>query len=122
MRIIPIILFLAVLGCKSSEKNGNENPNTIPVWVQERIINIEQSELQNPPAEIHEYLYNGGRVFYFNAPCCDQFTQLFDLEGKLLCAPDGGITGKGDYKCPDFKEKAEYIKEVWTDPRANKEE
>jgi len=31
----------------------------------------------------------------------------------LLCAPSGGITGKGDGKCPDFNEKAGEGKLIW---------
>src|SRR5688500_15649158 len=41
------------------------------------------------------------RVYYYAVSgCCDQLNPLFDAEGKYVCAPDGGFTGRGDGQCP----------------------
>ncbi len=59
------------------------------------------------------YLYKGDTVYLFVPPCCDRFSELYDRDGKLICHPDGGITGKGDGKCTDFVKKAEKIKALY---------
>ncbi len=59
------------------------------------------------------YLYEGDTVYLFEPPCCDRFSELYDRNGKLICHPAGGITGKGDGKCPDFVKKAEKIKSLY---------
>lgn len=44
-------------------------------------------------------------------------SRLFDENCNRICAPDGGKTGKGDGKCPDFFEKRTDEKLVWKDER-----
>jgi len=47
--------------------------------------------------------YKGKEVNYKPAErCCDQMGEVRDTSGNIICHPDGGITGKGDGKCPDF--------------------
>ena len=89
----------------------------VPVCIQQRIEEIKQQAKWNPPAEVHEYLYAGKRVFYFSSNCCDRYNELYDEKCNLLCAPSGGMTGKGDGKCPDFSTKAQYVGLVWKDDR-----
>ena len=96
---------------------GKSAAPVIPSCIQARIDSIKQQPVWNPPAEITEYRYNGKRVFLFSSDCCDQFSQVVDERCNYLCAPSGGITGKGDGKCPDFDEKAELVKVVWKDER-----
>jgi hypothetical protein len=45
------------------------------------------------------------------------FGELFDESGILLCAPDGGITGRGDGRCPDFFDERREELRVWADNR-----
>jgi hypothetical protein len=90
---------------------------TIPSCIQARIDTIKQQPRWNPPAEVAEYRYNGKRVFLFSSDCCDQFNQVVDEQCNYICAPSGGITGKGDRKCTDFADKAELVKVVWKDER-----
>jgi len=55
--------------------------------------------------EIWRYEYQGQQVYYLpfaRTHCCDAMSMLYDSDGKLLCMPDGGITGDGDGRCPDF--------------------
>ena len=55
---------------------------------------------QRPPQTLKRYAVDG-KVFYdVAAPCCDQFNALYEARGQRVCAPDGGITGHGDGRCP----------------------
>ena len=89
----------------------------VPSCIQARIETIKEQPRWNPPAEVKEYRYNGKRVFLFSSNCCDQFNEVVDEACNAICAPSGGITGKGDEKCTDFDEKAELVRVVWKDER-----
>ena len=89
----------------------------IPSCIQQKIDQIKAVPKWNPPAEVNEYVYQGKQVYLFSADCCDQFNELFDSNCKYICAPSGGITGKGDMKCTDFSATARFVKLVWKDPR-----
>ena len=68
----------------------------------------------NPqPIEITRYLYNGKTVYLVIPDCCDQYISLYDENCNFLCAPSGGLTGKGDGKCSDFYDKATKGTLVW---------
>jgi hypothetical protein len=88
-----------------------------PVWLQKRIDAVLAERKRNPLTHIYQYQYGGQTVYYISAPCCDQYSELFDRKGKLVCNPDGGMTGKGDGRCPDFNKKKANEKLVWQDPR-----
>jgi hypothetical protein len=88
-----------------------------PAWLTARIQKILAQEPANPPVQIFRYLYNDQVVYYETAPCCDFFTTLYAADGKVICQPDGGITGKGDGRCPDFPNKRTRETLVWQDPR-----
>jgi hypothetical protein len=76
--------------------NMSDCPN--PNWMLDLITSNE------PPACIQRYTYHDQVVFYTPIPgCCDRTSTLYDRCGTILCAPDGGYTGKGDGRCPDFK-------------------
>ena len=89
----------------------------IPTCIQAKIDSIKKLPKYNPPAEVNEYSYKDKRVFLFSSDCCDNFNLLFDENCKYVCAPTGGITGKGDMSCTDFTEKAKLVKLIWKDER-----
>jgi hypothetical protein len=62
---------------------------------------------------ITRYFYNDRYVYYYKMPCCDQQNKLYDKKGNVICIPDGGITGKGDGKCPDFQAEKKNPKQLW---------
>ncbi|MBD2769800.1 hypothetical protein IC235_18070 [Hymenobacter sp. BT664] len=82
-----------------------------------RIAAVLAERKRNPITRILCYTYGGQTVYYESAACCDQPSNVFDTKGRLVCQPDGGITGKGDGKCPDFDKKKTNEKLVWQDPR-----
>src|SRR4030095_4118966 len=79
-----------------------KDDDSVPSCIQQMIKEYQSKPKQNPPAEIYQYDYNGKKVYYVKAPCCDQLNMLYDAECNIICHPDGGLTGKGDGKCPDF--------------------
>jgi len=113
-----IIYGLIVAAAGMCHKNKNCGaPTDIPTCIQARINEIKKEPKWNPPASINEYLYNGQKVYLITADCCDQFISLVDGSCNAICAPSGGITGKGDGKCPDFDEKAKHLRLIWKDDR-----
>ena len=83
-----------------------------------KIDSIKKQPRWSIPAEVNAYEWKGKTVYLFNADCCDQFITLYDESCKYICAPSGGITGKGDRKCVDFEKEAKFIKLVWKDNRS----
>jgi len=88
-----------------------------PAWLKSRIAAILAERKRNPTIRILTYQYRDQTVYWESAPCCDQFSILYDTQGKVICNPDGGITGKGDGKCADFTKNKTNEKMVWQDPR-----
>jgi hypothetical protein len=95
----------------------NKQNNEIPSCIQQKIDHIKAVNKWNPPAKVNEYIYQGKHVYLFSADCCDQFDELYDKNCNYICAPSGGITVKGDMKCPDFSTASQFVKLVWKDPR-----
>lgn len=102
---------------KSNATTSSAEQGSIPGCIQVKIDSIKALPRFNPPAEVSEYVYKDKRVFLFSSDCCDNFNLLFDENCKYVCAPTGGITGKGDMSCTDFTEKAKLVKQVWKDER-----
>jgi len=113
MRKAIIICVLTYSGLVYSNQNGSE----IPVWLDEKIAEYKNKTKGNPPYSIYSLEYKGYMAFYTPAQCCDQYSALFDTNGKYICAPDGGYTGFGDGKCNDFSKEAKNKKLIWRDNR-----
>ncbi len=110
-------LFLGMLlatGCGDSTAPA---PERIPGWLQQLIVRLENEPVANPPALIHEFRYMGETVYYLPPRCCDVRSVLFSATGEIICHPDGGISGKGDGRCPEFFAQAQYERTVWRDTR-----
>jgi hypothetical protein len=114
-QIIAVSILILICGCSSissTTKAGN------PDWVSKRITEFQNAPIGNPPQSIWRYEYNSQTVYYLPPQCCDQFSQLYDTSGKLICAPDGGFGGKGNGKCPDFFKTRKNETLIWRDPRS----
>ena len=90
---------------------------TVPVCIFDKIATFQKEPKANPPRAVYQYEYKGSTVYYITAPCCDIYPELFDTNCNLLCAPDGGFTGKGDGKCVDFHKLKSNKKLIWKDNR-----
>src|SRR5262245_13886108 len=67
--------------------------------VQALIAAYESATPERRPSNIRRVLYKGSPAYLVASPCCDHFNYLYDAQGLRLCAPSGGIAGKGDGKC-----------------------
>ena len=122
MKNFILLVFIISSGCCSSPKNATSvtiaNTTTaVPGCIQKLIHQFSEEEKQNPPRKIYSYLYKGAKVYYVIAPCCDNFNDLYDEYCTLLGHPDGGFTGRGDGKFPDFNEAKTNEKLIWEDKR-----
>ncbi|MEP6712037.1 MAG: hypothetical protein ABJA37_06465 [Ferruginibacter sp.] len=88
-----------------------------PACIKNMIEGFEKEERQNPPRSVYSYSYSGKTVYYVPAVCCDNFSDLYDANCKLIAHPDGGFTGKGDGKLPDFIRERTREKVLWRDER-----
>lgn len=111
------ILLLLVSSYSLLINQCNKNRNEIPSCIAQKIEFIKAQPKWNPAAEVNEYLYQGKKVYLFTSNCCDQYIELYDENCNYLCAPSGGLTGKGDGKCVDFYTAAKHIQLIWKDPR-----
>ena len=111
LRLFVALTTLALAACSPPPASNN------PAWVDEQIRTFQDQPLGNPPQSIWRYDYNGQVVYYLPAQCCDMYSSLFDASGNLLCAPDGGLDGKGDGQCPDFGAQRSNEVLIWQDPR-----
>lgn len=93
--------------------SGNSN---IPACIDDKIGEILNEEVRNPPAQIWEWNEDEQTYYYITSDCCDQYNYLYDINCIEICAPDGGITGTGDGNCPDFVGDIERTL-VWEDIR-----
>ena len=112
----PLRLTLAVMlaltaSCASPTSSGN------PEWVDQLIQQFERDPVGNPPQSIWRYKYNGQVVYYVPAQCCDMYSTLYNADGNVFCAPDGGIDGRGDLRCPDFRSQRTDETLIWKDSR-----
>ena len=111
-RFLIIVVFVILMaGCSQTTQTGN------PTWVDQLIEKYKSDPVGNPPQSIWRYEYNGQVVYYIPAQCCDMYSTLYDAGGNVMCAPDGGFTGKGDGKCADFFAERTNEQLVWQDAR-----
>lgn len=56
---------------------------------------------------IDRYTWNGADYFHVDHGCCDQYLEVYKADTcELVCAPSGGIDGRGDGRCPSFYDEA----------------
>lgn len=107
---ISFIVMILFVSCSQSIE-------PLPDWVKGKISEFQNQPVGNPPQSVWQYQYKNQTVYFIPAQCCDQYSELYNIDGSLICAPDGGITGQGDGKCPDFftDRKNEIL--IWKDSR-----
>ncbi len=88
----------------------------VPGCIKNKIDSFKLKEPHERPQSVVEYTYKGKKVYYVVMPCCDFFNEVFDANCNYLGAPDGGFTGKGDGKIPDFVAEAKNEKLIWKAP------
>lgn len=113
-RAMPIMLaVLSITSAACGPVAREERPRV----ADSLIAVLEAAPKKDPPATVWSYTYKGGLVLYVPPSCCDVPSELYDTAGTLLCSPDGGFTGKGDGRCPDFFATRTSGKRLWADSR-----
>ena len=92
-------------------------PPPLSTWLTDLIQKLENEPVANPPASISQYEYKGQTVYFLPQRCCDIPSTLYDADGNIIGHPDGGITGQGDGRVPDFFEERSNERIVWEDER-----
>lgn len=89
----------------------------MPTCIKNKIDSFKLKEAHEKPQRVIEYMYKGKKVYYVVMPCCDFFNEVYDDKCNFLGAPDGGFTGKGDGKIPDFFTEVKNEKLIWGTPK-----
>ncbi|UTM21795.1 DUF6970 domain-containing protein [Dyadobacter chenhuakuii] len=97
--------------------SDNDIAQDTPSCVKKIIEDLKNGEVDNPPAKIYRYQYEGRTVYYIPAKCCDIPSVLLDDNCHSICSPDGGLGGAGNGTCTDFHKKATDQKLIWEDKR-----
>ena len=113
MKWLALIIFV-LLQSRNCNKEGTVR---VPPCIGEKIDAIQQLPKYNPPATVYRYSYQNQYVYLISSNCCDQYNYLYDKNCNVICAPTGGLTGRGDGRCADFKQNATGEVLVWKDPR-----
>ena len=108
---------LDVVGHSQTAQVVIPTPPPLATWLMALIQKLEDEPVGNPPASIAQYEYKGRTVFFVPQRCCDIPSTLYDADGNIMGHPDGGITGQGDGRVPDFFEERSNEKVVWEDDR-----
>jgi hypothetical protein len=112
-KLIIAVLAVMLVGSCSRPTPSEQNP----AWVRDLIAKYASEPVGNPPQSIWRYKFEGQTVYYIPPQCCDQMGILYDATGEILCYPDGGLAGKGDGRCPDFRTMRSNEELIWRDPR-----
>lgn len=116
MKVLLVALSIAAVSAKECTKS-KAVATGVPSCIQQKIDTIKAQPKWNPPAQVIEYKYGGKTVYLFSANCCDQYNVVYDSNCNYVCAPSGGMTGKGDRKCAGFDSSATLVRVVWKDER-----
>ena len=101
--MIKIITFTAALflfACAAHKKV--KVSNDLPSCLRAKIDSMASNPNEGTPQSVTRYNYKGKTVYYLKSSCCDKFNIVFDNDCNILGYPDGGFTGRGDEKMPDF--------------------
>lgn len=104
-----LALFALLLFLSCREEYEPEIPPCIQTIIQQK----GQSSTSERFIAIYRYKYQKRYVYFGLSDCCDFYNLLFDQTCQVICAPNGGFTGGGDGKCPNFFNEATEKTELW---------
>lgn len=110
-KISALLSVLFFASCATHKKA--QAVNELPSCLTTKIEAMSDNPREGTPQSITRYSYKGQTVYYLLSSCCDKYNIVFDSDCNILGYPDGGYTGKGDGKMPDFHKEATDAKLVW---------
>jgi hypothetical protein len=117
MNHVMNVVLISGLLLFSQQCGKEEIPKGTPECIERTIIEIAKDGVWNPPAKVYSYYYEGKKVFFVPQRCCDFPSELYDENCNIICQPDGGFSGSGDGKCPDFFTTRAGEILIWEDER-----
>jgi hypothetical protein len=91
----PVLFVVAALAaCATSRERPEEDSG------RSALAEYFERSLVSRADPVIRQLIDGQTYYYTTSPCCDLLNPLYDAQGKFVCAPDGGFTGRGDGRCP----------------------
>ncbi|WP_304303508.1 hypothetical protein [Pseudacidovorax intermedius] len=107
---LAAVFITTLAGCasrhedKADTADGADAGHTgFSAYADERIVQEIRRLESDPSAKstlpLRRVQYLGQRAYLLTSPCCDLFNHLYSADGRLLCAPSGGLTGRGDGSC-----------------------
>lgn len=108
---------IVAIGCGTND--GKENsiwkvpPSDVPICVKEIIERERSYPNVTSPIYVSRYKYDSKTVYYLFSVCCDHLNNVVDEQCVVICAPNGGRSGAGDGKCPDFFIDATERQIIW---------
>lgn len=111
-RVMALLLAGAALHGVPAQASAAEAQ---PAWLRQRLAQLQAS--RRPDAiEVWKLSYRGADAYLFIAGCCDRHNPLLDAQGRTICAPTGGITGRGDGRCTEPLPDPEQRVKLWSAP------
>ena len=103
VHVLPALLFPAILSLASCDKDPVYHgvPDCIRGEIATQVADSTGLE------KVYEWRYDGEQSYLFEYGCCDRYNYLYSSSCAVVCAPSGGMTGKGDGQCPDLADRAE---------------
>ncbi len=111
MKKLLFFLGAVIIVCSSFQKKKIKK--TKLTCIEQKIAGYKRATPEDKPQSVYEYQYKGKKVYYITMGCCDKFNELLDSNCRLLGYPDGGFTGRGDGKVPDFSKDKQHGKLLW---------
>lgn len=114
--LADVLCCLSVLFVSCTNKSPVA-PDQAPAWLTALIRAFERDPVASPALSITRYEYKGEVVYFVPPRCCDIWSDVYRADGSILCHANGGITGGGDGRCPDFLSERTTAQIIWQDPR-----
>ena len=103
LKLVLLMIGIGYLCSSCEEQECCIEPILYPDCIYTMIDEIKKEAVSTPPKEIYAISFEAKRYFYLptHKQCCDMFSELYDEDCNLVCAPEGGVAGGGDGKCPE---------------------
>ncbi len=87
-------------------------PKDLPSCMKKIIEKLDREPKTAIPRQIYRAQYQNETVYYYSGDqAFDGFSNLYNENCEIICHPDGGFSGNGDGRCPDFE--ATNLELIW---------
>jgi hypothetical protein len=89
----------------------------LPAWLERQVVVWERQDRGDADGvSVSRLQHKGATTYLVYAGCCDRYDTLYDVDGRELCSPSGGIDGEGDGMCPTPEDPGTKQVTVWEHP------